>query len=88
MHPHLARPPMLVLQALTGPVGLKEETRVVFGGMSCLRSLEAFKNEPGGHRGQERIWMMDLVSEMDEAEKDSVQMHSGTWLDYKALQYQ
>jgi hypothetical protein len=61
---------------LIGPVGLKEEMRVVFGGMNCLRSLEAFKNEPEGHKGQGQIWTTDL--EMDEAEKGSAQTLSRT----------
>jgi len=52
MRPHLARPPMLVLQALTGRVGSKEETRADSVETSCLRSSEAFRNEQGGHRGR------------------------------------
>jgi hypothetical protein len=78
---------MLALLALIGPVGLKEEMRAVSGGMSCLRSLEAFRNEPEGHRDQEQIWTMDLALEID-VEKGSAQMRSRIWLDSKALQYQ
>jgi vacuole morphology and inheritance protein 14 len=87
MRPHLARPPMLARLALIDQAGLKGETTVVSGGMSCLRSLEAFKNELEGHKGQEQIWTMGLVLEMDEVEKGSAQTHSRTWLDYKTLQY-
>jgi hypothetical protein len=63
---------------LIGPVGSKEEMRVAFDGMNCLRSSEAFKNEPEGHIGLAEIWTMDWVLEMDEAEKDLVRTHSRT----------
>jgi hypothetical protein len=75
---------MLVLQALTGRVGSKEETRAGFGGTSCLRSSEAFRNEQGGHRGQEGIWTIVLVLEMGEV-KDLAPTHSKIWLDYQVF---
>jgi hypothetical protein len=77
MRPHLARPPTPVLQVLTGRVGSKEETRVVFDGTSCSRNSEAFKNELEGRRGQEQIWTTALVLETGEV-TDSVLTHSKT----------